>query len=49
MDRYAVERHANPRRENGQVWLMPHDPAYQPIPGDDAVVLGNVVAVLRAP
>ncbi|QDY80364.1 transcriptional repressor LexA [Streptomyces qinzhouensis] len=36
------------RRENGQVWLMPHNPAHQPIPGEDAVVLGKVVAVLRA-
>lgn len=36
------------RRENGQVWLMPHNPAYQPIPGDAAVILGKVVAVLRA-
>jgi repressor LexA len=29
------------------VWLMPHNPAYAPIPGDDATVLGRVVAVLR--
>ncbi|MEV7442815.1 transcriptional repressor LexA [Streptomyces sp. NPDC091204] len=36
------------RRENGRVWLMPHNAAYQPIPGDDAVILGKVVAVLRA-
>jgi repressor LexA len=28
-------------------WLMPHNPAYAPIPGDDAVILGRVVAVLR--
>ncbi len=35
------------RRENGHVWLMPHNPAYEPIPGDDAVILGKVVAVLR--
>ncbi|GAA1553418.1 transcriptional repressor LexA [Streptomyces globosus] len=36
------------RRENGRVWLMPHNPAYQPIPGENAVILGKVVAVLRA-
>jgi repressor LexA len=34
-------------RSNGHVWLMPHNPAYAPIPGDDATVLGKVVAVLR--
>ncbi|QGZ53317.1 transcriptional repressor LexA (plasmid) [Streptomyces sp. QHH-9511] len=36
------------RRENGRVWLMPHNPAYDPIPGDDATILGKVVAVLRS-
>ncbi|MFD9053003.1 LexA family protein [Streptomyces zaomyceticus] len=35
------------RRENGQVWLVPHNTAYDPIPGDGAVILGKVVAVLR--
>jgi repressor LexA len=35
------------KRRNGQVWLMPHNPAYDPIPGDEATVLGRVVAVLR--
>jgi repressor LexA len=29
------------------VWLMPHNAAYEPIPGDDATVLGRVVSVLR--
>jgi repressor LexA len=29
------------------VWLLPHNPAYEPIPGDDATVLGRVVSVLR--
>ena len=28
-------------------WLMPHNPAYAPIPGDDATIIGRVVAVLR--
>jgi repressor LexA len=35
------------QRRNGHVWLMPHNPAYQPIAGDDAIVLGRVTAVLR--
>jgi repressor LexA len=34
------------RRPDG-VWLLPHNPAFQPIPGDDATILGRVVAVLR--
>ena len=35
------------RRRDGHIWLIPHNPAYPPIPGDDATVLGRVVAVLR--
>jgi len=35
------------RRRDGHVWLMPHNESYAPIPGDDAVVLGRVVTVLR--
>jgi len=35
------------KHERGHVWLMPHNPAYTPIPGDDATILGRVVAVLR--
>ena len=35
------------KRRDGHVWLMPHNPAYQPIPGDQATVLGRVVTVLR--
>jgi repressor LexA len=35
------------RRRDGHVWLMPHNPAYTPIPGDDATLLGKVTAVLR--
>ena len=35
------------RRKDGHVWLMPHNAAYEPIPGDDAVILGRVVTVLR--
>ncbi|MFB7594675.1 transcriptional repressor LexA [Streptomyces sp. NPDC056160] len=36
------------RREAGHVWLMPHNPAYSPISGDNAAILGKVVAVLRS-
>jgi repressor LexA len=35
------------KRTGGQVWLMPHNPAFDPIPGNDAVVLGKVVTVIR--
>lgn len=35
------------KRRDGHVWLMPHNEAYQPIPGDEATVLGRVQAVLR--
>jgi len=35
------------KRSNGHIWLMPHNPAYTPIPGDEAEILGRVVAVLR--
>lgn len=35
------------KRVRGKVWLMPHNPAYDPIDGDDAVVLGVVTAVVR--
>ncbi|WP_343575111.1 transcriptional repressor LexA [Mycobacterium sp.] len=35
------------KRTGGQVWLMPHNPAFDPIPGNDATVLGKVVTVLR--
>ncbi|HLS93856.1 MAG TPA: transcriptional repressor LexA [Microbacterium sp.] len=36
------------RKRDGHVWLLPRNTAYEPILGDDAVVLGKVVAVLRA-
>jgi repressor LexA len=35
------------KRREGHVWLMPHNPNYAPIPGDNATVLGRVTAVLR--
>ena len=34
-------------RKDGHVWLMPHNDNYAPIPGDDATILGRIVAVLR--
>lgn len=34
-------------RKNGEVWLMPENPAFEPIDGRDAVILGRVKAVIR--
>ena len=35
------------KKRDGHVWLMPHNEAFAPINGDDATILGRVVAVLR--
>jgi len=35
------------KKGDGHVWLMPHNPSYAPILGDDSTILGKVVAVLR--
>jgi len=35
------------KRTDEHVWLMPHNENYEPILGDDATILGKVVAVLR--
>lgn len=35
------------QRQNGQIWLLPENEAYQPINGDSASVLGKVTAVVR--
>ncbi|HUO40050.1 MAG TPA: transcriptional repressor LexA [Mycobacterium sp.] len=35
------------KRTGNQVWLMPHNPAFEPIPGNDAAILGKVVTVIR--
>jgi repressor LexA len=35
------------RQRDGHVWLMPANPAFDPIPGDTATIMGRVVAVLR--
>jgi repressor LexA len=36
------------KERDGHVWLMPHNPAYAPILGDEARILGKVVSVLRS-
>jgi repressor LexA len=35
------------RRQGSEVWLLPRNDAYEPIPARDATILGKVVAVLR--
>jgi repressor LexA len=35
------------KRTGGQVWLMPHNPLFDPIPGNDAAILGKIVTVIR--
>jgi repressor LexA len=35
------------KRKDGNVWLMPHNAAYEPIDGNHATILGIVTAVLR--
>jgi repressor LexA len=35
------------QRKNGEVWLLPHNDAYDPIDGTHATILGKVTAVLR--
>jgi repressor LexA len=35
------------KRTGSQVWLIPHNSAYDPIDGNHATILGKVVAVLR--
>ena len=35
------------KRRDGKVWLLPQNPAYEPIDGDHARIVGKVVAVLR--
>src|SRR5215475_6959450 len=31
------------KKRDGHVWLLPHNPAYAPIPGDNADIVGKVV------
>ena len=35
------------KRKDGHVWLLPHNPDFSPIDGDQATILGKVTAVLR--
>ncbi len=35
------------QRKDGNVWLLPHNEAYDPIDGTHASILGIVTAVLR--
>ena len=35
------------KRTDGNVWLLPHNPAFDPIDGNHATILGKVTAVLR--
>ena len=35
------------QKKGGQVWLLPHNDAYEPIDGTHATILGKVTAVLR--
>jgi repressor LexA len=35
------------KRSDGHAWLIPHNPAYTPVLGDEASILGRVVAVIR--
>jgi len=36
------------KRRDGHVWLLPHNPSYDPIDGDEATILGKVTAVMRS-
>jgi repressor LexA len=36
------------QRKDGHVWLLPQNPAFSPIPGDESQILGRVVTVLRS-
>ena len=35
------------QHSGGHVWLMPHNRAYSPILGDEAIIMGRVVTVIR--
>ena len=34
-------------QHSGHTWLLPRNPAYSPIDGDHASIMGKVVAVMR--
>ena len=35
------------QRKNGHIWLLPDNPAFEPINGDNCEILGKVTAVMR--
>ncbi|HET6296030.1 MAG TPA: transcriptional repressor LexA [Kribbella sp.] len=35
------------KKTKNEIWLLPHNPAFEPIDGKDATILGKVVTVLR--
>ena len=35
------------KKTKNEIWLLPHNPAFEPIDGTDATILGKVVTVLR--
>ncbi|MEU8898055.1 transcriptional repressor LexA [Nocardia sp. NPDC048505] len=35
------------KRTGNDVWLLPHNPLFEPIPGNNARILGKVVTVIR--
>ena len=35
-------------RKDGNVWLLPRNENYAPIPGNQATILGKVVTVIRS-
>ena len=35
------------RNDHGHLWLIPHNPAYSPLDGTHATIMGKVVTVLR--
>ena len=49
IDGEATVKQLKIHHEDGrhEIWLMPRNPSYDPIPGDEAVVLGRVVTVMR--
>ncbi len=36
------------KQSDGHAWLIPHNPGYAPILGDEVKILGRIVAVLRS-
>jgi repressor LexA len=36
------------QRKGGHIWLLPANPAFAPISGDNCEILGKVTAVMRS-